>query len=155
MERFWAKVDRSSGPNACWPWTAARTPLGYGVFHVPGTRRNTLAHRYALLGAYVPGSSDVVVMHHCDNPPCCNPTHLQRGTQAENIRDRDHKRRRKVWHVGEKACNARLTEGEAVQIIAARKAGQSLKEIGARFGVTISAVSKIALGKVWKHLERP
>jgi hypothetical protein len=27
------------------------------------------------------------VLHHCDNPPCCNPLHLYAGTQRQNIHD--------------------------------------------------------------------
>src|SRR5262245_5368741 len=26
---FWSKVDRSGGPNACWPWMASTTKEGY------------------------------------------------------------------------------------------------------------------------------
>ena len=31
------------------------------------------------------------VLHKCDNPICCNPTHLFLGSQLENIKDRDMK----------------------------------------------------------------
>lgn len=30
--RFWSKVDKSGGKNACWPWMAGSFPPGYGVF---------------------------------------------------------------------------------------------------------------------------
>jgi hypothetical protein len=34
--RFWSKVDRSGGPDACWPWTAGMFSTGYGAFKVDG-----------------------------------------------------------------------------------------------------------------------
>lgn len=89
-ERFWKFVDRSGGPNACWPWTST-TLRGYGRFqrgdHPWGKR---FAHRYAYELTYgtIPESeTEFVVMHTCDNPPCCNPRHLRLGTDRDNIHD--------------------------------------------------------------------
>lgn len=31
-ERYLAKVDRSEGPDACWPWTSVIKDKRYGVF---------------------------------------------------------------------------------------------------------------------------
>src|SRR5689334_22008345 len=33
-ERFWEKVERADGPQACWPWLASRDALRYGIFRV-------------------------------------------------------------------------------------------------------------------------
>ena len=93
-ERFWSKVDRSGGPDACWPWMAARNEHGYGVMRIEG--RNVRAHRVSLTlaaGKSDPGPS-VKVLHSCDNPPCCNPAHLRYGTQGDNIRDAIERGRR-------------------------------------------------------------
>lgn len=85
-ERFWAKVDRSAGPNECWPWTANRHPRGYGKFGIRG--RLYVASRVAWEIANNAGiPSAHVVMHSCDNPPCCNPAHLSVGTVRDNWND--------------------------------------------------------------------
>jgi hypothetical protein len=85
IARFWAKVDRSGGPDACWLWTAGRCGNGYGAMVVDG--RQMKAHRLAMLFTVGELASDTFVCHHCDNPPCCNPAHLYIGTAADNNRD--------------------------------------------------------------------
>lgn len=89
--RFDARVDRSAGPDGCWPWTGVRLPRGYGFFSVDG--RNVYTHRYALERATGPLAAGEVARHKCDNPSCCNPAHLERGSQSENIRDAVARRR--------------------------------------------------------------
>ena len=97
IARFNAKVDRSGGPDACWPWTAGRFGTGYGAFKVRG--RNHHAHRIAYELAHdepIPSDPDapkVFVCHACDNPPCCNPAHLWLGTTTDNMRDASTKGR--------------------------------------------------------------
>ena len=84
-DRFWEKVDRSAGLDACWPFVGARSPLGYGRFHMPGNK-SVPANRVAmLLSGTDPIGFDV--LHSCDNPPCCNPAHLRLGTALDNARD--------------------------------------------------------------------
>lgn len=93
LERFWSKVDRSGGPEACWPWTAYVAPdAGYGQFW-DGSRL-VKAHRFAAGAVMHPGDVD----HTCHNASacaggvdcphrrCCNPAHLEPTTHAENVR---------------------------------------------------------------------
>jgi len=108
-ERFWGYVDKSAGPDACWPWTAARQDFGYGKFFVKKVNRKAVfegAHRMAwqLTRGDIP--SGQCVRHGCDNPPCCNPSHLQLGTQADNADDmaqRNRGRGRGRWKLSNEA----------------------------------------------------
>jgi hypothetical protein len=88
--RFWDSVDKSAGPDGCWPWQRGRNNKGYGRFLIErdGTRQRPLAHRVAMrlhLGRELDRAE--FVLHHCDNPPCCNPAHLFLGTQKDNMAD--------------------------------------------------------------------
>lgn len=91
-KRFWAKVDRSHGPEACWPWMASIAGFGYGRFNC-GDKHIEAAHRvaWALAHGHPPKPCG---LHVCDNPPCCNPAHLFEGTRADNTHDMMMKGRR-------------------------------------------------------------
>lgn len=83
-ERFWEKVDKSGGPDACWPFKGALSH-GYGRLAIPG-QTGDIASRVAYrLSVADPGALDV--LHRCDNPPCCNPAHLFLGTALDNMHD--------------------------------------------------------------------
>ncbi len=147
-ERYDMKVDRSGGPNACWPWTAGLGSHGYGQIKLDGEK--VLAHRIALerrLGRLIkPGFCS---LHHCDNPPCCNPTHLFEGTQAENNRDAANKCR--TAH-GAQNGNAKLIEADIREIRQRAHRGELQRVLAGVFEIDRSNISKIVLGKRWGHV---
>jgi hypothetical protein len=84
IARFWAKVDKSSGPDACWPWTASKNAAGYGRVAGKGYGAITYAHRVAHILAIGPVPAGYVIDHLCRNPSCVNPAHLEAVPPREN-----------------------------------------------------------------------
>ena len=82
--RFWARCDRSGGPEACWPWLGALSRDGYGQLRLGG--KTVYAHHVAceLVGKTVPDGW--VRDHLCRNRSCANPGHIEAVTFAENVR---------------------------------------------------------------------
>lgn len=160
--RFWSRVDKSAGPDACWPWTAGKRPTGYGTAYIGGAGRNATkkmdgAHRIAYRYATGVEPGENVVCHSCDNPSCCNPAHLWLGTQKQNMADAKAKgrasrppvtdwkgrRERGVHHW------QRLTQEQAEEIRRRALAGENQRLLGEEFGINSRTVSKIKLGQRW------
>ncbi len=139
--------------DECWEWNGSRDGCGYGMKKISGKTHRT--HRLAW--AWANGCWDesgveipegMCVLHKCHNPPCCNPDHLYLGTHQDNMDDM-HKAGRGVFHKGESNGKSKLTADEVRQIRAASKTQEALAR---EFGVQPAAISKIRLGKLWKHV---
>lgn len=151
-ERFWSKVDKSGGQDACWPWMAFCQPKGYGRFGIQrsdGSWGRIQAHRLSYELTYGAIPDDLHVLHHCDNPPCCNPTHLFLGTNADNVADRVAKGREAGISRGEENGRAKLT-ADLVRLI--RAATGSQRAISKRFGISKAHVERVRNGKSWAHV---
>lgn len=165
---FAAKVDRSGGDNACWPWTGGRNRDGYGYLAVRG--KYIGAHRMAYQLHHGPIEKGVSVLHNCpggDNPACCNPAHLWLGTQTDNILDMEEKGRAKhpagmsnglrkhpeSVKRGTLASNAILNDEKVREIRRLYHSGTiSVKEIAEKYGVTSTCIGLVGLRKSWRHV---
>lgn len=136
--RFWSKVEVSRS-GVCWPWRAkSKHDHGYGVFQLPMHGGTVKAHRFAwlLTNGQIPEGQ--VVRHTCDNPPCCNPNHLELGSQADNVADM-HERSRRTYKSS--------LDAEAVEKIRARSAsGETIAAIAASLNLSASYISMLISG---------
>lgn len=99
-KRFWSKVDIQRLPDGtldfdkCWNWLGCKTrPTshhqshpGYGQFRLDHRRVKAHRHAWELFHGERMASDKDAAHTECDNPPCCNPTHVKPEAHSENWR---------------------------------------------------------------------
>lgn len=93
---FESHIDRSGGPTACHEYQGLLDREGYGRYG----STSAPAHRVEWTLKHGPIPTGLFVLHHCDNPPCCNDRHLFLGTQLDNGRDKARKGRARNRYTG-------------------------------------------------------
>lgn len=146
-ERFWAKVDRSGGPDACWPWTGAHHPMGYGRLYFRG-RMRPATHAALLFGRGIEVGTGLA-RHTCDNPPCCNPAHLITGSRIDNAQDAVERGR---LAVGERNHLSRLDDTRVRQIRDLAGRGLSHRAIAEAVGTSQATVTRVVNRTSWRHV---
>jgi hypothetical protein len=88
LEKIMSRILVTSG--GCWEWQGAKTGNGYGniVIEYDSENKkgsNRMVHRvvYELMKEPIPKGK--VLNHLCNNPPCCNPDHLEAVSTKENL----------------------------------------------------------------------
>lgn len=138
-------------PDACWPWTGAVASGGYG--HTNLRNAHVYAHRAAYESVHGVGSADgLVVRHRCDNPPCCNPGHLELGTHADNARDM-RERGRAVDVRGVDVNTAKLSEDQVLWARSRFRDGLTVAQILRHLPIkNHTTLAKAIRGETWRHL---
>lgn len=157
--------------SGCREFTGGRDPLGYGWFWFEG--RPHSAHRVMwILHNGQPPPDKPQVLHSCDNPPCCELSHLRVGTNADNVADREARGRgfvklhpelspfrlypdRIPRMKGERNGHAKLTASQVEDIFVRRSLGESNALLAREFGVSSGNISRITTGQGWVHVTEP
>jgi hypothetical protein len=149
---LWAKVDKKSN-DECWPWLGQITEKGYGRVRFQGGRY--YAHRVIfwlefpneinLAAPKVDRDTQGFLLHKCDNPICCNPSHLFVGSQLDNIRDRDSKNRHADFS-GEKNPNSKFSKEQVQQMKQEKENGKTAVAIAKEHGVSYSCIKRLLRG---------
>lgn len=151
----WARhVSRGNGPDACWLWIGGtRGSQGYGAFKANGVMDS--AHQVSWVLHRGPIPEGMQVLHNCptgDNPLCVKPDHLWLGTHAQNMADRNAKKRQAK---GEQAAHAKLTDQQVEEIRKLAAGNAKQREIANAFGVSQTVVSVVVRGETWTHVGGP
>ena len=146
--RFWVKIDIKS-EEECWPWKEAVNDDGYGKFSITHDQREykLFAHRVAKtlsMGKEI--EEGKLVLHACDNPPCCNPSHLFVADHQTNMDDMVSKNRSPLSFTGAK------TNWDTVDQI--RNSQLSVQRLSEESGLSVKAIRDIKNHRSWKEDHR-
>lgn len=153
VERFWKKVDIRS-PDECWNWIAkAKTQFGYGRL-TNGRHVHLKSHRVSWELTNGPIPVGMIVCHRCDNPACCNPTHLFLGTKKENTHDMMRKGRMVAPPVRRGASHHNATIPDE-DLPAIRLSKLPRKQLAETYGVSAKTIYRIQTGKSRNYEDQP
>lgn len=144
---FWARVEMQ--PHGCWPWTGYTHKSGYGELRYEGV--HTKAHRVAYRLIFGDAGS-AHVLHSCDNPACCRPSHLRAGTAADNSRDCVERGR---LARGDRMPHAILNDACVLDARRRFAAGTRISELAAESGVAWNTMRLALVGRTWRHVLNP
>lgn len=147
-QRFWNRVDTTTHPDGCWEWQGYRhIRYPHGQICVNDHQR-IYTHRFAFF--LVHGHWPKMVIHSCDNPPCCNPDHLRAGDAAQNAADMVARNRQTF---GERNAQAKITADQVRDIRRRWKFRKvTLKQLGEEHGLAFTSVHAIVQRRNWKHI---
>jgi hypothetical protein len=142
------------GPDSWRLLKACPNNVGYLSVKVPvnGDHKTAFVHRLVAFAFLPPQPTPKHEANHKDGNKLNNiPANLQWMTRRENQLHRFAVLGQYTGE-GETAPNAKLTEAQARDVIARRKAGEKGAVIAADLGISTSVVYSIARGVTWKHL---
>ena len=130
--------------TACWLWTGADQPTGYGKFLIEKGYSESV-HRVAwmLTNGIIPDGE--WVLHKCDVRFCVNLEHLFLGTPTDNNRDTVRKGHRNDAR-GSTHSTSKLTES---QVLAIRGDTRAETKIAIDYGVSRSLIADIKHRRSW------
>lgn len=155
MIDFLEKYDDRLMPepmSGCLLWMGSCTTAGYGNF----TRYNRThyAHRSAFECRNGVGSAaGMVVRHRCDNSYCCNPDHLEIGTQKDNCDDAWRRGRMNPAR-GEDSSRATITEETVLRARDLARSGMPVCDVAAVLSLEWKVADCAVRGVTWRHLPR-
>jgi hypothetical protein len=153
---LWSKVDIRE-PYECWPWKGFLNKHGYGRTWIKD--KGYYAHR-VIYDLEYPGQITLqapengeygLVLHTCDNPPCCNPRHLYIGDAKQNSHDKVTRNRMPDMR-GVRGSRAKLTE-EDVREIRRLKPQATINALMLLFDVSKSTICGCLYGRHYQDVQ--
>lgn len=132
LDRLLSRCQRIQ--SGCLEWTGPNV-RGYGRAWFRGRVRIVTRAVWEATHGEIPPK--MVVAHRCDNPKCCDVTHLFLATQKENLSDRNRKGR----------THRAIPEDVIKKAIALKMSGLSGYAIGNQLGITRAYLYRVFKGE--------
>lgn len=146
-------IAPATSPVGCVEGGGARDKDGYVKAFYQGA--HTRAHRVAYCQAHGLSLEDIkgqLVLHSCDNPPCCNPEHLRLGTHSDNMQDRAKRGRApKTAEHSRKVADdmASAIRNEYRPSVGNKPNPNGYAGLGRRYNLAPQAIKQIVQGKTY------
>lgn len=139
-----ARYSIRENDTGCLLFVGAKTAYGYGSIDVKG--KAVSAHRASWIESNGEIPEGKVIRHKCKNRNCIEPTHLEIGTQKQNIHD--------MWRdgtiaKGERNGKSKLTESIVISI---RSSSLSLNRLSRMLNIARSTIQCVRKRRTWKHV---
>lgn len=130
----------------CWLWTANVNDSGYGMISANGKYERVHRISYRVFNGEIP--KGLLVRHLCHTRLCCNPDHLEVGTDHDNWMDMvvdGHTRL--LEQDGSDNHMSKLTEEQVYEIREKYKSGiYRTKDLAGRYGVSRRVIERTVSG---------
>jgi len=133
--------------KGCWTVISHLPKKDCGYLRICDEGKYDYVHRLAYKKAKGEIPQGKFILHSCDNRLCINPEHLRVVTRDDNALDMVSRKRQSR---GEKHPLSKLTLEQAKKI---RKEKGYLREIGKRYGVSLTTIWSIKQRKSWKEID--
>lgn len=146
-KRLWDNV-LIQPDDQCWLWLGCVNHDGYGQIYA--WKKHTSAHRVAWIltnGPLLPGRK---VLHSCDIPSCCRPSHLFLGTDKDNAIDAKIKGR--LFNAKGEDHPRTKFKNDDITYIRFMTGKIPNVHLAKDFGVSPTTICDIQKRKSWNHL---
>jgi hypothetical protein len=150
IDRLFARLETAEPMKGfdfpCLDWTGCTTEDGHGQIRVGDVIVVVSRFMWEVCNHQcIPDG--LIVRHRCDNPRCCEPTHLELGTHEDNVADRVER--------GRSACGTRNGRSkltiDSVRAIR-RRCHEPVGVLAREFNVDARAIRKLLAGETWRNV---
>ena len=140
--------------DECWLSTTAKATTGYRMLYMSNQNWGFGISRYAHIASHLVFNGDIpkgkIVRHKCDVKPCCNPDHLEVGTQQDNLEDAT---KRYIFSVPlNRAWKINTREVCLIRFLSSNGIVDN-KTLSHIFGIHNSAIQRIATKKSYSEVD--